>query len=402
MTHINLTSWKGSLTDWTKFNYIYGGLPAYYADIANIKGNYLRKSNNLWDMANAVKVSTKQLASTTLTDDGFTASVNNDADPYAYLSIDAKVEQGKTYSIYIKSDEAMQFYALKYGRNVGNASFYNSYNEAESSYTWTAASTDYITIGLEYKQNVASHTVTTTITLVEGSTAPIAFEPYGKMVIEKNYNRYVFTGNETIRDFAALDGKCRFGITEVFGKGSSNPNVKPNIISEELDTITPAAWYNMTSTGVTFGISGYGVVNRLQIAIIGVTTEANALTYLTGKAITYELATPQIVVVPEFVALYRYYGNHNVIEDGMILPYPYQSFAANVYKVEAGKSYKISNGTSSVRAFYTENPIPAITQAYDGQRIVEGMNTETIWTAPISGYVSVRSANFKIECLYVA
>lgn len=41
MKHINLSSWKGSITDWVKLNYIQGGLSDEYADIANLRLNNL-------------------------------------------------------------------------------------------------------------------------------------------------------------------------------------------------------------------------------------------------------------------------------------------------------------------------------------------------------------------------
>lgn len=54
MKHINLTNWLGSITDWTKLNYIYGGLDDSYAVKGNLridKDNYnyveFRESKNL-------------------------------------------------------------------------------------------------------------------------------------------------------------------------------------------------------------------------------------------------------------------------------------------------------------------------------------------------------------------
>ena len=69
MKHINITSWKGSITDWTELNYIKGGLPDEYANIANIKGNYLRKSKNL--------IALNDIAETTI--NGITYKIENGA-----------------------------------------------------------------------------------------------------------------------------------------------------------------------------------------------------------------------------------------------------------------------------------------------------------------------------------
>lgn len=48
MKHINLTSWRGSITDWTKLNYIHGGLPTYYANLANTSGYTVKLENGVY------------------------------------------------------------------------------------------------------------------------------------------------------------------------------------------------------------------------------------------------------------------------------------------------------------------------------------------------------------------
>lgn len=48
MKHINLSSWKGSITDWVKLNYINGGLPTYYADLANTSGYSVKLENGVY------------------------------------------------------------------------------------------------------------------------------------------------------------------------------------------------------------------------------------------------------------------------------------------------------------------------------------------------------------------
>ena len=53
MKHINITNWQGNITDWTKLNYVYGGLSDELADRANLSipgtnlRNYVKKSDNL-------------------------------------------------------------------------------------------------------------------------------------------------------------------------------------------------------------------------------------------------------------------------------------------------------------------------------------------------------------------
>ena len=46
MKHINITNFEGSITDWTKLNYIAGGMEDDVASLANQTGNKLSKDEN--------------------------------------------------------------------------------------------------------------------------------------------------------------------------------------------------------------------------------------------------------------------------------------------------------------------------------------------------------------------
>lgn len=46
MKHINITNFEGSITDWTKLNYIAGGIEDDVASLANQTGNKLSKDEN--------------------------------------------------------------------------------------------------------------------------------------------------------------------------------------------------------------------------------------------------------------------------------------------------------------------------------------------------------------------
>ena len=54
MKHINITNWKGKITDHTKFNYIYGGLDEIIADRVNLcipgtnSRNYIEQNEYGW------------------------------------------------------------------------------------------------------------------------------------------------------------------------------------------------------------------------------------------------------------------------------------------------------------------------------------------------------------------
>lgn len=54
MKHINTTNWQGKITDYTKFNYIYGGLDEIIADRVNLRipgtnsRNYIEQNEYGW------------------------------------------------------------------------------------------------------------------------------------------------------------------------------------------------------------------------------------------------------------------------------------------------------------------------------------------------------------------
>ena len=54
MKHINTTNWQGNIMDWTKFNYIYGGLDDTLADRVNLcipgtnSRNYIEQNQYGW------------------------------------------------------------------------------------------------------------------------------------------------------------------------------------------------------------------------------------------------------------------------------------------------------------------------------------------------------------------
>ena len=54
MKHINIPNWQGKITDYTKFNYIYGGLDEIIADRVNLRipgtnsRNYIEQNQYGW------------------------------------------------------------------------------------------------------------------------------------------------------------------------------------------------------------------------------------------------------------------------------------------------------------------------------------------------------------------
>ena len=181
MKHINLTNWRGSITDWTKLNYIYGGLDDSYAVKGNLridKDNYnyveFREGYNLFDVANATYSSGDNWNITT----------------------DFYLEAGKTYTIWTNETAHNLF-------TTGVAGWHSVKNVST---TITPSSSGYLMFGASdynWYSNLASFKQLK-IMLNSGSTA-LPYEPYfeGK--------KYVITEKLGIVDLGSLNWQTSYG-----------------------------------------------------------------------------------------------------------------------------------------------------------------------------------------------
>ena len=173
MQHINLSNYKGSITDWTELNYINGGLADNLADIANIKVNdscynYIANSQNL------VNISDKTISSPGYI---FNIPVNN-----------LKTTTTYTCSFNWTGGGSLQFRALKNNNNVGSDTI-NDVPSGRNSITITTTDTP-DTIYL-YANN--SNGGTASNIMINEGNVPTAYEPYGALVIHQNANKIIVT-----------------------------------------------------------------------------------------------------------------------------------------------------------------------------------------------------------------
>lgn len=176
MKHINITNWQGNITDWTKFNYVYGGLDDTLADRVNLRipgtnlRNYIKKSDNLVALENG-----------TITASGLTFTIQNG-------KISSSGTPSGTGWIRIKSinlDIGTYSYTDFTSANSKVYLINTSYVQLTDTFTVTSASTYYIAVlGRSITNNGQLNN--SSLMLVKGSTVPTTYEPYGSMVLVEN------------------------------------------------------------------------------------------------------------------------------------------------------------------------------------------------------------------------
>ena len=198
MKHINITNWQGNITDWTKFNYIYGGIGDNLADRVNlsIKGtnlrNYFRKSNNLIELTNVSSTTTNgitySIQNGTITLNG-TATANTLISLNRIMNISNSLVGTFSYNLFNESasfTQTVQFY-IEYqsGSNrlyLINGSSITANKSGTVNLNWGNELTKYMYIvsGATFNNFVIKPM------LVKGSTAPTTYEPYDSMVLVEN------------------------------------------------------------------------------------------------------------------------------------------------------------------------------------------------------------------------
>lgn len=284
MKHINITNWQGNITDWTKFNYIYGGLDATLADRVNlsIKGtnlrNYFRKSNNLVHLVDKAQSTfyglNYKIEKGVITVWGTaTQSVN------MWLSMGTTLPENTRYYINFFHD----------GEHEGNI----VYNVAKNLYDWTnriiaqdtqfTFQTDYSmsAICLQFDAN-KQYNCTFKPMIVYGDVMPTTYETYGSMVMVENVGTVdLGTQNWEYNSqyqvfYCYIDAKAK-GRTNIWCEKYTTVDKTFQELNNQEMTGTPSG------TGLNVKDTSYTDVNTFKSAMNGV--------YL-----TYELAEPKVTV----------------------------------------------------------------------------------------------------------
>lgn len=191
MKHINITNWQGNITDWTKFNYIYGGLDETIADRVNLRipgtnlRNYIKKDDNLYNIGSY---------STTM--NGVSISVSNQTLTLNGTSTKRTWDRRNDLSITLEPGTyTMQWFTSYTGNDIGFGIFKpdtdlaNLYVLNEERYrTFTISeSTTFYTMIWWSRSNMTFNNVKVSCMVYKGSyKAYTMFEPYGSMVLVEN------------------------------------------------------------------------------------------------------------------------------------------------------------------------------------------------------------------------
>ena len=263
MKHINLSNYKGSITDWTILNYVKGGLADNLADIANIKVNdscynYLAKSQNLSPYAavldNQVLV-TLQAGTYTIS---FNVTTTNGGVNLRKNAIDGDIIK----SIYINSTYHKGTFTLQEKTTI----YFNGFGGGWTNYN---------------------------IMLNEGSTA-LPYEPYGALVIHQNAG---------IVDLGSLDwnynpsyGTTAQGAfycpTDIGAKQVANDKTFNGNCAKYEATSRDYIWYNQTDKKIC-------LTGGILVTVVDKDyTNAQAFkAAMSGVMLKYELANPQIIIL---------------------------------------------------------------------------------------------------------
>lgn len=268
MKHINLSNYKGSITDWTILNYVKGGLADNLADIVNIKVNdscynYLAKSQNL------VNISDKTISSPGYI---FNTSINSLKNNTVY-----------TCSFNWTGGGSLQFRALKNNINVGSDTI-NDVPSGRNSITITT--TDVPDTIYLYANNPNGGTASD-IMINEGSTA-LPYEPYGKLVIHQNAG---------IVDLGTLTWIYRNGM---FACYDIQTEIKKPTSDSNIANIS-CSKYETQSRDYVQSHSGYCGANMSGTIVVNDSSfEGDAEAFkaaMSGVMLKYELANPQIIIL---------------------------------------------------------------------------------------------------------
>lgn len=273
MQHINLSNYKGSITDWTELNYINGGLADNLANIANIKVNdscynYIAKSANL--------IKSNDVPETT--ESGITYKIENGI---IYL-ISGTATVNKNVRVALLTLPAGTYYFKSFGVTGSNSTYFSylqagdlirySYNNR----SFTLSEETQVSYYFAVRAGTSVSNLQFKDMLVSGSTAPIAYEPYGALVIHQNAREVVVNRNSS---YLWISGTYKYATLNVDGLFKLNGNI--SITGN--DNIVSGIYASNGNIMFEFE-TAYSSADELKLAMEGV-------------IVKFELATPQIIVL---------------------------------------------------------------------------------------------------------
>ena len=293
MKHINLSNYKGSITDWTILNYVKGGLADNLADIVNIKVNdscynYLAKSQNLIKLEDMSETTKNGI--TYKVENGL-VTLNGTATQATTIDFVCNTIDSGIYSICWFNDWTIAWDYFK-ASLIYNASYVRqfSFSTINASITSISAPNGITKVRIYITGNPTFTNAHFRPMLVKGTTAPTAYEPYGALVIHQNAG---------IVDLGTLTWIYRNGM---FACYDIQTEIKKPTSDSNIANIS-CSKYETQSRDYVQSHSGYCGANMSGTIVVNDSSfEGDAEAFkaaMSGVMLKYELANPTIIVVDE-------------------------------------------------------------------------------------------------------
>lgn len=295
MKHINITNWQGNITDWTKFNYVYGGLDETIADKVNLSipgtnlRNYIKKSDNLIPLPNMPQAD--------------------------FYGLNYKVENG-VISVWGTATNSVNLWLNLRTVLPANTRYYINffhegdhegnivYNIAKEQYDWTNriyAPRPQFTFNVNYSMGAIclqfdankQYNCTFKPMVVYGAELPTTYEPYGSMILVENVGRLL--GSTYKNDIITA--------TTLGGLTCTVIQTDKDLIRDNFRTITAKNNLNLTNVSASVQWSNTQVnvlaCNNSQRILINFDqslTEEEMIEKAKTLVLDYKLITPKVTV----------------------------------------------------------------------------------------------------------
>lgn len=293
MKHINITNWQGNITDWTKFNYIYGGLADTIADRVNLRipgtnlRNYFRKSNNLINASNQ----SATVNNITYSIKNGVVTLNGTATGTVFIIVNQTIKNGTyTWALFnpttqydpdlspLDDNLRVELRSGVSGVITSSQVFFDSANKTKTFSLSREADSIYIRIS----GGTVLSNFKFSLMLVNGSTVPTVYEPYNSLVMVENVANvdlgtltYNYDTNLVFRTYSLQSVLATNGVTycALYRRTNQNLAVATNMCMSVYSNTKIPFFHNDSYTDIT--------------------TFKNAMS---GVYMIYELATPKITV----------------------------------------------------------------------------------------------------------
>ena len=283
MKHINITNWQGNITDWTKLNYVYGGLEDSIADRVNLRipgtnlRNYVKKGDNLINYKDIDSIKFTDLGNNSFKLD-WRGAVSTITLPYNDFN------ENTQYSITITKVSGAGYWAYQFFWNyTDNTSerFTNNQGVDNGTYSFTSAlnkTLSSITIVLNYEADFKD--------LMLNVGKPKSFEPYGSMVLVENVSRAYI---DSSWEFEASIGRIFTSVSDIVEGATRTVSLFMN----GYNCLSNGEAYDSTWNKIIYN----GSPTRIYVTNKSYKTKDEWIANEGNNQIIYPLATPKTTFI---------------------------------------------------------------------------------------------------------